>query len=1341
MDEVVENEVAATGDECGKTGGCGALLESKSINTIVLLFRPGVNVFNPFKKMKDRKDRSNRYIDSSEGIEKKYTWVESKKHVPSFFSLGSGGPSDPPFSDHIVEMSIEDEEFLRKDWARFDTLRPGLCGEIIECIRTGVGWAAVKELRHPEWKDVIAASPEERDIERKKYFHTTSQRDPMYFLRLTFLYNEIAEIIGINTVHWLDRFFHEIGDLKYMKGPYHPLPFSIIVKMNELRGGKLDEILHLCFRRPGEMVWQGTALTGFPDFAREHREYVTHTILGRDIPAKRRITELIRHGRLPVDDFWEPLAQMAQWALLYGFADPKAKDTRGQNELIDYHLHFLYEGIIPALQRKALHGQKEERSKAIHYLAELTSQDFAFNKRFMKAGQKRGISTPLAFFRMLEQREKDEGVGREIEERITGILSEVDSRNPQPQPVFNLPPLPDVNPLISPPESVREPLMQMFQEFNRIICEHNSNNETRGSFDHDTEIITDDQMEEAYHSLGYLTGIHAYIPFRIELDEFDFREKLPKLIRPVLQNKDIELIHVIRLLWIINRVGASYYSIFRFAVEYYRRFHGYSFDLRELASAMDIVGCGTSHLLTIGQTPEWEKPDDGVFVWEGSAIWPYYAERIFLLERPILGIKDPEETYHYRVEVKDMVRALLILGAFPEPPNHLQPRLWELALGKVKRYQLPAQSCLNKLPDIIDLLMERFAIEKREPFLIVVNWLGRLGPTRCGEKVVLILTDRLEKEKDPIIRVTLTEALENLGVPGDQLMNPDTMMQEAAAAMKKGIPKALEWFPFHQLPSVRWENSGEPVDPVIIQWLIIQSYHLKSPEPISLFERYAVLFVSRDREILGRFVLENWISRDTVIISREEAQEMVFQNYRLTDRSKLDSPNIIRLINEQMRSTKYSSTGEQGILAVSSAFCSSDVVPQISQYITKWYGYKWRQCVALVNVLSWIASPLAIQYLLKIADKFRTKSIREEAAKQVKLLAERNGWTVDQLGDRTIPRGGFDENRELVLDTGERTFTARLDTNFKVKLFNQDGKEIRSLPAPRTGEDEKRVKEEKKAFSTAKATVKTTVTEQTNRLYEALCTQRTWTLDEWQTYLLAHPIMGILCQRLVWDMIRNTETEGEKSGTLITTFRPLEDGTLTDVNDEDVPFMTDALIRLAHSSNSNVGEEAGIGWRRHFKDYKVSPLFDQFPTSSYTLPENMREEFEIEDFLGHVVHARTLRKEAKNLGYIKGPEDEKWFYEFRKKLPNLRLEVNLGFSGYASWDEDTNIALKKLYFTKIPEGGAGGGEAMTDDMGNVVKLEEVPPVLLSEAWGHMKMISEKGTGYDPDWQKHTGYNR
>jgi hypothetical protein len=39
----------------------------------------------------------------------------------------------------------------------------------------------------------------------------------------------------------------------------------------------------------------------------------------------------------------------------------------------------------------------------------------------------------------------------------------------------------------------------------------------------------------------------------------------------------------------------------------------------------------------------------------------------------------------------------------------------------------------------------------------------------------------------------------------------------------------------------------------------------------------------------------------------------------------------------------------------------------------------------------------------------------------------------------------------------------------------------------------------------------------------------------------------------------------------------------------------------------------------------------------------------------------------------------------------------------------------------------------------LVPLGEVPPVLLAETWRTLHRIAAAGTGYDPDWEKKSGW--
>ena len=71
------------------------------------------------------------------------------------------------------------------------------------------------------------------------------------------------------------------------------------------------------------------------------------------------------------------------------------------------------------------------------------------------------------------------------------------------------------------------------------------------------------------------------------------------------------------------------------------------------------------------------------------------------------------------------------------------------------------------------------------------------------------------------------------------------------------------------------------------------------------------------------------------------------------------------------------------------AFGGDDLPAVAYRYIKNWYGYRLHQCKALVRMLAWIDRGSAIQLLLQIATRFRTKGIQQEAELCVNELAER----------------------------------------------------------------------------------------------------------------------------------------------------------------------------------------------------------------------------------------------------------------------------------------------------------------------------------------------------------------
>jgi hypothetical protein len=237
-----------------------------------------------------------------------------------------------------------------------------------------------------------------------------------------------------------------------------------------------------------------------------------------------------------------------------------------------------------------------------------------------------------------------------------------------------------------------------------------------------------------------------------------------------------------------------------------------------------------------------------------------------------------------------------------------------------------------------------------------------------------------------------------------------------------------------------------------------------------------------------------------------------------------------------------------------------------------------------------------------------------------------------------------------------------------------------------------------------------------------MCTQRTWPFEDWSLYLNRHPIARHHCQRLVWAVVRDEK--------VVALFRPLPDGSLTDLNDDPVTLKTDDLVRVAHECQ--IAPEQSQAWRQHLKDYEVEPLFEQFGRPNFDLAEERKQADELADFRGHILEAFKLRGRANKLGYTRGQaQDGGWFFDYHKRFPTLGMEAILEFTGNGLPEENRTIALTTFRFERVaPEGEPVSGGAK-------MSLGEVPPVLLSECWNDIRQIAAEGSGFDPEWEKKT----
>lgn len=815
---------------------------------------------------------------------------------------------------------------------------------------------------------------------------------------------------------------------------------------------------------------------------------------------------------------------------------------------------------------------------------------------------------------------------------------------------------------------------------------------------------------------------------------------------------DVKLIHVVRFCYALRllNVQTGYDLIWitdRGIIAAYLNRCGKPFGLREFDRCVaTLPNCspgvvGRSYLQNNSKWSTfatWCKPE---------GVWPLFIEYPDLLIQALNPTYSSGNVYNdYQLMVRKQ-SAFDVLAMLPEVPEGFIPLLWELALGEAKAFRGAAQQALARVPGKTERIVVSLADGKQTIRATAAEWLGRLGDKNAIEP----LKKAFIKEKQEVVRGALLHALDLLGADVNAFLNRDNLLKEALAGLAKKQPKGFEWFPLTSVPELHWADSGKRVEPAIVQWWIVQSVQQKSPAPGPLIKRYLSMCKTAETARFANFVLSSWIAQDTRHIGHEEAAERAqaeadkywpnIQNYKeIVARYRNDKNNFYKELYQRYSTECLGSAIEfKGLLAITAAAGDADSVKMSQKYIKNWYGQRVAQCKSLVEVLAWLDHPLALQALLALANRFRTKSIKQLAEDFVKETAERRGWTIDELADRTIPDGGFarlvDEEGNpigdvatLTLDFGNRQFEARLNDELEVTIYSkEDGKQLKSLPEPGKSDDEEKGKDAKKLLSDARKAVKEVVKRQTERLYESLCTQRSWIFADWQRYLAQHPIVGRLCTRVVWAAF-NQPSNNESHGEFISCFRLLEDGSLTNEEDEKVEIPDNAIVLIAHTFS--VSPEQEKAWIKHLEDYDVTPIFKQFGRATFRPSQDILKATEISEFEGHSMTSFKLRGKANKLGYQRGAaEDGGAFYQYKKPFSSLGIQSIIEFSGSYLPEEDIPVSLTNLYFTQITDGSNDYWEP------EKMPLERVPSVLLSECYNDVRQIAAEGTGYDPKWKE------
>ena len=374
-----------------------------------------------------------------------------------------------------------------------------------------------------------------------------------------------------------------------------------------------------------------------------------------------------------------------------------------------------------------------------------------------------------------------------------------------------------------------------------------------------------------------------------------------------------------------------------------------------------------------------------------------------------------------------------------------------------------------------------------------------------------------------------------------------------------------------------------------------------------------------------------------------------------------------------------------------------DCARKLAPLVRAWPGESQHaRAVTGLDVLGAIGTDVALMHLHGIAQKVKFKGLQEKARIKMDELAKARGLTAEELADRLVPDLGLEENGSLVLDFGSRTFTVSFDEELKPYVLDASGTRLNDLPKPGKSDDASKAAEASERWKTLKKDARTVASTQIVRLENAMCSQRSWSAEDFKTFIVDHPLVVHLARRLVW-------------GSGKTSFRVAEDRTFVTADDKDIKLP--ATVSLLH--RLDMDEKTIAAWGDHFGRYELLQPFDQLGRALFTIEAKEKKSATLDRTKGMKVKTgKVLGLEVR--GWRKGAaQDAGWVWDMIKTVGKYELTLPLGGGLCMGWHEGT------------PSEQELGAVGIEDKDGKKATFGALSPVVFSEVVRELQMLRDE----------------
>ncbi len=323
-----------------------------------------------------------------------------------------------------------------------------------------------------------------------------------------------------------------------------------------------------------------------------------------------------------------------------------------------------------------------------------------------------------------------------------------------------------------------------------------------------------------------------------------------------------------------------------------------------------------------------------------------------------------------------------------------------------------------------------------------------------------------------------------------------------------------------------------------------------------------------------------------------------------------------------------SDTKQKWVMGTIGHIGDDDCVLKLTPLVRAWPGESQHaRAVFGLECLRGVGSNAALMQLSSISQKLKYKALKAKAAVFVGEIAKEKGMSCAQLEDRVIPDCGLDEQGRREFSFGARSFSFVLGGDLKPMVRGEDRKVRSNPPKPGAKDDEAIAKASLAEWKLMKKQIKDVAVLQSGRLEVAMVAGRRWSVEDYGSLLVRHPLMTHLVQKLIWGTF-------DKKGKRLSLFRITEERNFVDENDNAIPLTKVDTIGLLHPLEMTDAERAT--WGEVLSDYEIISPFPQMGRAVYKLKKDEAQGVELERFHGLKLEAPAMIYTLEKLGWIRG---------------------------------------------------------------------------------------------------------